>query len=71
VQLHYFHDAPYSSACTVQASGGSGAAVPPSVRLMQQNTRLIILTLEVSIASSFCSKEHMLHCWDITLRPVI
>lgn len=31
----------------LQAAGGSGASVPPSVRLMQQNTRLIILTLEV------------------------
>lgn len=31
----------------LQAAGGSGRQVPPSVLLMQQNTRLIILTLEV------------------------
>jgi hypothetical protein len=30
-----------------QAAGGSGKSVPPSVLLMQQNTRLVILTLEV------------------------
>jgi hypothetical protein len=31
----------------MQAAGGSGKSVPPSVLLMQQNTRLVILTLEV------------------------
>ena len=31
----------------MQAAGGSGPRVPPSVLLMQQNTRLIVLTLEV------------------------
>ena len=43
------HDSEADAAQSAAADGKREAELPPTLKLMQQNTRLIVLTLEVSI----------------------